>query len=63
MFGICNVLRLSPPGPEHVLSEALCGAVAAPCLAEIRKHAAPQEGKASLGVTSTTQEERWKNLL
>lgn len=40
--------KLSPTGPEHVLSSTLCGAVAAAVLTQIRKHAATEEGKALL---------------
>lgn len=42
-----------PTDPEHVLSEALRGSVAAAGLTQIRKHAAAQEGKASTIATST----------
>lgn len=48
-----------PTGPEHVLSEALCGSVAASSLTQVRKHAAAQEGKASNNAISTHMQ-RWK---
>lgn len=47
-----NVLPVLPTGPEHVLSKALCGSVAAAGLTQIRKYAAAQEGKASHSATS-----------
>lgn len=45
---ILNVLFVLLTGPEHVLSKALCGSVAAAGLTQIRKHAAAQKGKASV---------------
>ena len=44
---------LLPTDPEHVLSEALRGPLAAAGLTQIRKHAAAQEGKASAIATRT----------
>lgn len=42
-----RLLCLSPAGSEHVLPEALRRPVAAASLAQVGKHAAAQEGKAS----------------
>lgn len=46
------VVSVLPTGPGYVLPKALCGSVAAAILAQIRKYAAAQEGKASNNTTS-----------
>lgn len=53
------VVPVLPTDPEHVLSKALCGSVAASSLTQIRKYAAAQGGKASNSAVSTHMQ-RWK---